>query len=74
MPAVVLRIRFTSGDQTDVTYHPAEPIQEHEVVDHITNILSSDTGVLLCQHGDRLLVLFGRGVASVELSPRGAVL
>jgi len=74
MPAVVLRIRFTSGDQTDVTYRPAEPIREHEVVDHITNILSSDTGVLLCQHGDRLLVLFGRGVASVELSPRGAVL
>lgn len=74
MAAVVLRIRFTSGDQTDVTYHPAEPNQEHEVVDHITNILSSDTGVLRCQHGDRLLLLFGRGVASVELSPRGAVL
>ena len=74
MPPVVLRIRFISGDQTDVIYHPAEPIQEHEVVDLVTDVLSCDTGVLRCQHGDRLLVLFGRGVASVELSPRGAVL
>jgi hypothetical protein len=74
MPALVLRVRFTSGDHIDVTYDPAEPIQEPDVIDHIMNVLSSDTGVLRCQHGDRLLVLFARGVASVELSPRGAVL
>ena len=74
MSAVVLRIRFTSGDQADVTFDPPEPVREHEVVDHVTNVLSSETGVLRCQHGDRLVVLFGRGVASVELSPRGAVL
>ena len=26
------------------------------------------------QHGDRLLVLYARGVAAVEVAPRGAVL
>ena len=61
MPPVVSRIRFISGHQTHVAYHPAESIQEHEVVDHVTDVLCSDTGVLRCQHGD-------------ELSPRGAVL
>jgi len=74
MPALVLRVRFTSGEHTDVTYDPVEPIQEPDVVEHVMNVLSSDTGVLRVQHGDRLLVLFARGVASVELSPRGAVL
>jgi hypothetical protein len=74
MPALVLRVRFISGDHTDVTYDPGGPTQERDVVEHIMSVLSSDTGVLRCQHGDRLLVLFARGVASVELSPRGAVL
>ncbi len=31
-------------------------------------------GTLRCQHGDRLIVLYGRGVATVEIAPRGAVL
>jgi len=74
MPPVVLRVRFTSGEHTDVTYDPVEPMQGPDVVDHVMQVLSSDTGVLRCQHGDRLLVLFARGVASIELSPRGAVL
>jgi hypothetical protein len=74
MPAVVLRVRFTSGDHTDVTYHHSEPIDEQQVVEHIVSTLSSDAGVLRCTHGYRLLVLFGRGIASVELTPRGAVL
>jgi hypothetical protein len=30
--------------------------------------------VLRCTHGDRLLVLYARGVAAVEFGPRGAVL
>jgi hypothetical protein len=72
--SLVLRVRFTSGDHTDVTYDPVETIDEVDVVDHVMTVLSSDNGVLRCRHGDRLLVLFARGVASVEMSPRGAVL
>jgi hypothetical protein len=30
--------------------------------------------VLRTQHGDRLVVLYGRGVAAIEVAPRGAVL
>jgi hypothetical protein len=29
--------------------------------------------VLRCKHGDRLVVLYGRGVAAIEVAPRGAV-
>lgn len=74
MADVVLRVRFTSGDHTDVTYHQSDRIDEQEVIEHVVSTLSSDGGALWCTHGDRLLVLFGRGVASIELAPRGAVL
>jgi len=29
--------------------------------------------VLRSRHGDRLMVLYGRGVAAVEVAPRGAI-
>jgi hypothetical protein len=74
MPAIVLRIRFTSGGSIDVTYDGSASEDEQEIVDHVVSILSLEAGVLRCRHGDRLLVLFGRGIASVELAPRGAVL
>ena len=74
MPAIVLRVRFTSGDHTDVSYDAPESGGEQEDIDHIVATLATDAGVLRCRHGDRLLVLFGRGVASIELAPRGAVL
>jgi len=32
------------------------------------------SGVLRCRHGDRDLVLYARGVAAIEVAPRGAVL
>jgi hypothetical protein len=74
MPTVVIRVRFTSGDHIDVTYQHDEPVDEQEVIDHIVSTLALDAGVLRCTHGGRLVVLFGRAVASIELSPRGAVL
>jgi hypothetical protein len=33
-----------------------------------------NTGLLPCTHGDRLLILYGRGVAALEVAPLGAVL
>ena len=74
MSAVVLRVRFTSGEHTDVTYEDAEELEEEELIERVVSALASDSGVLRCTHGGRLLVLFGRGVCSVEVAPRGAVL
>jgi len=74
MTGIVIRVRFTSGDHTDVRYEDAEAADEDEALDHVVSELASDPGVLRCQHGDRILVLFARGVASIELAPRGAIL
>ena len=74
MADVVLRVRFTSGDHTDVRYENPDLVDEDQITEHAVSTLASDPGVLRCQHGDRLLVLFARGVASIELAPRGAIL
>lgn len=74
MTGLVLRIRLVSGDTTDVTYEDPEQRSDADVIDHVVATLSDDAGVLRCRHGDRLVVLYGRGVAAVEVGPRGAVL
>ena len=45
-----------------------------ETVDRVIATLAEDNGVLRCRHGDRLVVLYGRGIATLEVAPRGAVL
>jgi len=74
MEKLVLRVRLTSGDNLDVTYAEHDAASESEVIDHVVSTLAQDSGVLRCKHGDRLLVLYARGVAAVEVAPRGAVL
>ena len=74
MKSIVLRVRLVGGASMDVTYDEPTAGNEDEVVDHIVASLAQDSGVLRCRHGDRLLVLYGRGVAAVEVAPRGAVL
>jgi hypothetical protein len=74
MQGIVLRVRLISGDNLDVTYEDSDAGGEDEVVDHVVTTLAQDAGVLRCRHGDRLLVLYARGVAAVEVAPRGAVL
>lgn len=74
MAAVVLRLRLVSGDQIDVTYEEPDAVNDHHVIDHVLATLAQDAGALHCTHGDRLIVVFGRGVAAVEVAPRGAVL
>ncbi|GAB7006959.1 hypothetical protein JCM18899A_44320 [Nocardioides sp. AN3] len=74
MTDVVLRVRFTSGEHTDVRYEDPDATDEDKLVERVVATLASEPGVLRCQHGDRLLVLFARGVASIELGPRGAIL
>lgn len=72
MTEIVLRVRLIGGDHLDVTYDEAAAAAD-EVVEHIIAILAQDGGTLRCRHGDRLIVLYGRGVATVEIAPRGAI-
>ena len=57
----------------DVTYD--EPNADaDDVIEHVISTLAQESGVLRTKHGGRLVVLYGRGVAAFEVTPRGAVL
>jgi hypothetical protein len=73
MAEIVLRVRLVGGEHLDVTYEEDEGTPE-EIVNHVISTLAEDTGVLRCRHGGRLIVLYGRGIATLEVAPRGAVL
>ena len=73
MAEIVLRVRLIGGDHTDVTYGEPDTGETQETIDRAIATLTADSGVLRCQHGDRLVALYGRGVAAVEVAPRGAV-
>jgi hypothetical protein len=62
------------GDHMDVTYEDPDCHEAAEMIDKVVDLLSADSGVLRCRHGDRLVVLYGRGVLAIEVSPRGAIL
>jgi hypothetical protein len=61
----VLRVRLTGGDHMDVTYDQADTVDAAEVVEHVIATLAQNSGVLRSRHGDRLAVLYGRGVAAI---------
>jgi hypothetical protein len=73
MTEIVLRVRLVGGDHLDVTYDEASADAD-DVVERIISTLAQDDGALRCKHGGRLIVLYGRGVATLEVAPRGAVL
>ena len=72
MAEIVLRVRLVSGDQLDVRFE--DDADEDAVIERVIETLAEPSGVLRTSHGDRLMVLYGRGVAAVEMAPRGAVL
>ncbi|MGH3386006.1 MAG: hypothetical protein ACRDO1_15635 [Nocardioidaceae bacterium] len=74
MAEVVLRVRLTGGDHLDVTFEEPDAVDPDQVVEHVITTLARDSGVVRSRHGGRLLVLYGRGVAAIEVAPRGAVL
>ena len=43
------------------------------MIEQVIEALREESGVLRCRHGDRLVVLYARGVASIEVAPRGAI-
>ena len=72
MAEIVLRVHLVGGDRMDVTW--ADPdLAESEAVEYVITALAGDGGVLRSRHGDRLVALYGRGVAAIEVAPRGAV-
>ncbi|HEX6326895.1 MAG TPA: hypothetical protein VFZ72_10010 [Jiangellaceae bacterium] len=73
MAEVVLRVRFIDGAHMDVTYDEPDGDAD-DVVEHVISTLANETGVLRTKHGGRLVVLYSRGVAAFEVTPRGAVL
>ena len=73
MAEIVLRVRLIGGEHLDVTYREAGGTAD-EIVEHVISSLADDNGTLRCKHGDRLIVLYGRSVATLEVAPRGAVL
>ena len=74
MTEIVLRVRLIGGDHLDVSYEEPDIVDEDQVREHVISALAQDSGVLRTRHGDRLIVLYGRGVAALEVAPRGAVL
>jgi hypothetical protein len=73
MAEIVLRVRLMSGDQLDVRYEE-DAVDENEVIQRAIETLAEDAGALRSRHGDRLIVIYGRGVEALEVAPRGAVL
>lgn len=73
MATIVLRVRLIGGDRVDVTFDAPPDVEEDQVIDHIVETLSQAGGVLRTRHADREVVLFGRGIAAVEIAPRGPV-
>ncbi len=74
MAGIVLRVRLTSGDQIDVVYDEPDSTDEGAVAERAISALADPRGSLRCTHGGRLVVVYARGVAVVEVAPRGAVL
>ena len=73
MTEIVLRVRLISGEYLDVTYDNADGTAD-EAAEHAITALAADNGMLRCKHGNRLVVIYGRGIATLEVAPRGAVL
>ncbi|PVG84523.1 hypothetical protein DDE18_02665 [Nocardioides gansuensis] len=74
MATIVLRVRLLGGEHTDLIYEDPGQADEDEIVERVIEELREESGVLRCRHGDRLVVLYARGVASIEVAPRGAII
>lgn len=74
MAEVVLRVRLVGGEHLDVTYEAADAHDVGDLIDQLISTLAQDSGVIRTRHGERLVAIFGRGVAAIEVAPRGPVL
>ena len=74
MADIVLRVRFIGGDFIDVRFDDPDTAESDALIERAVTLLADNSGMLRCSHGDRLMVIYGRGVAGLEVAPRGAVL
>ena len=74
MATTVLRVRLVGGDRMDLTFDEPDISSDDELLEHVISTLAADSGALRTKHGERLVVLYGRGVAAIEVAPRGAVI
>ncbi|GGL16057.1 hypothetical protein [Mangrovihabitans endophyticus] len=73
MATAVLRVKLIGGDRMDITYDDPGISDQDTLLEHVISTLAQDSGTLRTTHGDRLVVIYGRGVAAIEFAPRGAV-
>jgi hypothetical protein len=71
MAEIVLRVRLVSGERIDVTWSDPDA-GEADAIERVIATLTDDSGVLRSRHGDRLVVIYSRGVAALEVAARGA--
>jgi hypothetical protein len=69
MPEIVLRVRLIGGVHVYVTYEEADAVTEHA----IAALTQGSSAAFRTRDGDRLVVLYGRGVAGLDVAPRGAI-
>jgi len=72
--SIVLRVRLIAGDRLDVSYDDAAAAAPAQAMEHAVAALAEPSGMIRVRHGDRIIVLYARGVAAIEVEPRGAVL
>ena len=65
MTEIVLRVRLMGGEHLDVAYDETGEAED-KIVERVAATLAEDNGVLRCQHSGRLVVLYGRAVATLE--------
>lgn len=74
MASIVLRVRLMAGDRIDVTYEEPDTPTTSAVLENAITELREPSGMIRAKHGDRVVVIYGRAVATIEMEPRGAVL
>ena len=74
MAEIVLRVRLIGGERLDVSYDEPDAGDAEVVMEHVIAALAESSGVLRTRHGGRMVVLYGRGIAALEVAPQGAVL
>ena len=68
MTTIAFSVHLIGGDRLEVTYDGPDRADAGRVIEHVTSTLAQDAGVVHCRDGERLVVLFGRGVAAVKVT------
>jgi hypothetical protein len=69
MATVAVLVHLVGGNLMEVTYEGPDHADADQIVDHVVSVLAQDSGVLHARHAGRAVVLYGRGVAAIEVPP-----